>query len=334
MASKLPEELGMPAVIDSKIVEEIAGRFTFRGGIGDAVLTNERRNQISELIFTGGWVKFVDQFDNEISLFEIPNLTFLSCDAKALNIPYENSIFEHCTNCTDLRRVVFPNLTFIDRSMFLNCHSLTRVDIPRLEYVSHDAFKYCSQLETIDLSKVTEIKEEAFMGCRKLSNINMPRLRGKLGSGAFMGCIRLTSVKLHLVESIGESAFRDCINLQRIDLPEALIIEQRAFERCKSLTDVHIPKVSHISHLSFRECENLRRIELPSLQGIIDFQIGHSVERYSAIPFFKSPTEVFVTQKALDRVKKIREKLEGKVRLLGTERPSQRRRTQFKNLRL
>lgn len=119
-------------------------------------------------------------------------------------------------------------------SGFDNCSNLETVNLPSscIDLGSY-CFKSDSKLHTINLSHVTTIRNNAFEGCSYLEycdgpnstqgELNLPNLAGTLGSNAFRGCVKLTSIaSLGSITSIESSAFENCTNLTTINFPSTL----------------------------------------------------------------------------------------------------------------
>ena len=93
---------------------------------------------------------------------------------------------------------------------------------------------YCGYLCT-----VTSIGSEAFYGCSRITSVKIPMSVTDIGKYAFLGCSGLTSVEIPTsVIKIGKSAFKNCYNLDIvIDNRESSVsVEENAFYGCKSVT--------------------------------------------------------------------------------------------------
>ncbi len=105
----------------------------------------------------------------------------------------------------------------------------TTVEIPST--VTYDGVTY----------KVTSIAPGAFKNS-KIKKIVIGSNIKKIGSKAFYGCKKLTTVKMGKnVETIGNSAFQNCTALKKIEIPSKVKkIGSKAFYGCKALTNITI----------------------------------------------------------------------------------------------
>ena len=69
----------------------------------------------------------------------------------------------------------------------------------------------------ISSSSATSIGSSAFQGCSKLTTVDFP-VATSIGSSAFQGCSKLTTVDFPVATSIGSSAFRMCSKLKSLVL--------------------------------------------------------------------------------------------------------------------
>ena len=87
----------------------------------------------------------------------------------------------------------------------------------------------------------------------------------RIGSYAFYGCSRLTSVTIgNSVTNIGNEVFRNCSNLRNITIPESVTsIGQYAFQNCSGLTSITIPNsVTSIEYAAFADCSSLTSVTI------------------------------------------------------------------------
>ena len=139
-------------------------------------------------------------------------------------------------------------------------------------------------LSVIDMSEATTtntglIGSSAFDGCSKLTSISLPESITSIGKYAFYGCTALTSVTIsNSVTSIGDYAFVSCSSLASVTIPNSVTsIGNYAFENCSSLTDITIPNsVTKIVSRTFSGCLKLTSITIPnSVTSIGNYAFYH-----------------------------------------------------------
>lgn len=136
-------------------------------------------------------------------------------------------------------------------------------------------YVYCNDIYEIHISNnVTSIGSSAFQGCWRLSSISIPEGVNKIDAGAFAECESLAEINIpDSVTYIGASAFRSCRGLISIDIPDGIAgIESYTFDGCISLTGVNIPtSVTYIRSAAFQKCMSLVGIMLPDGITTIDY---------------------------------------------------------------
>ena len=110
---------------------------------------------------------------------------------------------------------------------------------------------------------VTTIGSSAFGGCSRLTSIAIPNSVRSIGEWAFDGCSGLTYVTIgNSVKSIGNNAFKYCSGLTSISIPNSVkSIGNSTFYGCSGLTSVTIPNsVTSIGRCVFSKCSGLESI--------------------------------------------------------------------------
>ena len=252
--------------------------------------------------------------------------------------------FENCSNITS---ITMPNnVTSIGEVTFGGCSSLTDIVIPNsVTEIGWNAFDDCESLTSITIpNSVTSIGSYAFINCTALTAINVasqnknytsengvlfnkdktelicypggktdnhyeiPNSVTSIGSSAFYGCSKLTSI--FISDSVsGKIEFRSCSNLTTIDvatnnavfssengvlfdknktalicypsgktennysIPDSVTsIGNSAFSGCTSLTSVTIPNsVTDIGSSAFDDCTSLKTVTIPNGVTYIDY---------------------------------------------------------------
>lgn len=222
-----------------------------------------------------------------------------------------NQAFEGCAKLTSA--AIPAGVEQVGYRAFANCYALTDVTLPscvdmRMVFERDDekqhpclwervtllgdwesvwGFEGMTSLVSVTLpGSVREIGSYAFRNCTSLERVTIQGGSAVVGSGgggvvgssAFEGCVKLTSVSIPAgVEAIEDSAFRDCAKLANVTIPESVReVGDQAFYGCASLTSVNIPKgvwdakrnvriggVERIGNEAFCGCSGLTSLELP-----------------------------------------------------------------------
>ena len=97
----------------------------------------------------------------------------------------------------------------------------------------------------------------AFSGCYRLTSLTLPDGITEIGDEAFQFCRGLTSLPLPAsITKIGNGTFKDCSGLTSLTLPAGITsIGYKAFEGCNGLTSIYVyaEKVPKIDRYAFEE---------------------------------------------------------------------------------
>ena len=221
---------------------------------------NNNKNLTSVIMPTG--VKYLCQFSGCTSLHTVSNTDDI------INIEYETF-----SNCTSLKNISLPNVTYIGQNAFKNC-GLESISLPLLTNINFSgAFSNCASLTTISLPELKSITTaQTFNGCPSLTyislpnletlsgqtnfgtsfiEIDVPKLSGVIGDYAFAGCENLTTLNIDWenITKINNSAFRLCkklFNNMTLNLPACTVIESNPFEQC-TIDTLKLPVIEYIN---------------------------------------------------------------------------------------
>jgi hypothetical protein len=145
-------------------------------------------------------------------------------------------------------------VTNIESDAFINCKSLTSINVAddNPHYCSMDGVLFSKDRTTLILcpegkqgayiipNSVTSIGSSAFRGCSKLTSVTIPNSVTSIGDYAFDGCSSLSSITIpNSVTSIGKYAFAVCSSLTSVTIGNSVTsIGECTFWKCKSLTSV------------------------------------------------------------------------------------------------
>lgn len=112
---------------------------------------------------------------------------------------------------------------------------------------------------------LTSIGSRAFYGCIRLTSVDLPEQVRSIGEYAFAGCESVAMLDLGTsLQSIGTGAFYDCRKLVSLRFPATLThIGEEAFYHCAGITAITVPaSVTSIGAAAFAYCTSLIRAEL------------------------------------------------------------------------
>lgn len=150
--------------------------------------------------------------------------------------------------------IIPGSVTSIGKSAFYHCTNLASITIPEsVTSIGDHAFFYCSGLSSITIpNSVTRIEFEAFTGCSGVTSVrvessnpvydsrnNCHAIIETRSNTLLYGC-RNTIIP-NTVTSIGSAAFAGCDRLTSIEIPDSVTsINDEAFESCTGLTSVTV----------------------------------------------------------------------------------------------
>ena len=225
---------------------------------------------------------------------DVSNTHYCSMDGVLFNYT-KDTLIQYPSANTQTKYTIPNSVTSIGASAFRNCNCLTSIIIPNsVTTIEYGVFYGCSGLTSVIIpNSVTTIGEGAFQGCsslpvidnlryadtylietidRTLSTYTIKEGTKWIGTSAFDGCYRLTSVTIgNSVTTIGEMAFYGCSGLTSIEIPNSVSsIGDWAFYGCSGLTSATIPNsVTTIGNLAFYDCNSLASVTL-NANAIVD----------------------------------------------------------------
>lgn len=213
-----------------------------------------------------------------VGIAEMAFSNILSLTSMMIQEPVTNigpSAFHHCTS---LMSVAIPSsVTTIGGNAFRLCTGLISVAIPAsVTNIGAGAFESCHSLTAISVDPsnprystadgvLFSLDRSLLIQCPggKTDAYAIPPGVTLIGSSAFFGCRRLTSVTLAAsVTTIEFAAFVGCYGLTNITIPEGVTsIGHLAFVSCISLTNLTIPgSVTNIGSVAFSQSQRLKAI--------------------------------------------------------------------------
>ena len=133
---------------------------------------------------------------------------------------------------------------------------LSVLDLSEAKIVEGGDYYYNNYIDNYYTSNDV-IGSYAFNGCSRLTSLNLPAGITEIDAGAFQYCSGLTSLNLPAgITSIGSSAFENCSGLTSLNLPAGITeISRGAFNGCSRLTSLNLPAgITSIGNLAFCGC--------------------------------------------------------------------------------
>ena len=203
-------------------------------------------------------VKGIEYFKNLNSL-DVSDTPLLELDLRH----NKNLTDVKCQNCTQLKKVLLPNIEYICDSAFYGCEALAEIIIPKgVKEVGSSAFYGCSNLTSLTISdSVTSIGDKAFYGCDNLTSLNIT----DLSAWCKVTFSNYYSNPLHC----GAEFSLNGDKLTSLIIPSNITnIKPYAFYGCEQLTDVTIHKdITEIGTLAFNGCTNIGRVNISNLSS-------------------------------------------------------------------
>ncbi len=184
--------------------------------------------------------------------------------------------------CDSLTNISIPNsVTIIGPGAFHSCRNLTSITIPEsVTNIGSSAFSYCINLISINIpDSVIAIGVNPFENCDALKKISVSQdhpLLTVIDGGLFNKADKsiicypagLKAKEYQIPQGttvIGSFAFGGCERLTSISMPNSVTtIEKYAFFACSKLTNINIPdSVTTIGSHAFSSCYGLSSITIP-----------------------------------------------------------------------
>ncbi len=253
--------------------------------------------------------------------------------------------------CSSLTSITIPDsVTSIGNDAFYKCSRLTSITIPdSVTSIGNYAFRDCSNLNAVyitDISKwcaidfgdydanpleyaknlylngelvsgdivlegITRIGNYALYNQTGITSITIPDSVTSIGSGAFYGCSKLTSVNFgenSKLTSIGVSAFRGCSSLNAVYITDIskwcaidfynyeanpLYYAKKLYLNRELVTELVIPEdVTNISDYAFYNCTSLISVTIPDSVTSIGNSAFSGCSRLTSITIPDSVTSI------------------------------------------
>ena len=148
-------------------------------------------------------------------------------------------------------------------------------DMPDCNSGGTDApwYQYKSSIVKVEITDgITAIGENTFRQYTTLEEVTLPDSLVKIGTFAFDGNTKLSSIQLNKVETIGNSAFSNCASLGNVSLDSAKTIGSQAFVSCSALTSVTLGsdsnRVELVGKQAFGKCAALKTVNFKNVKEL------------------------------------------------------------------
>ena len=146
-----------------------------------------------------------------------------------------------------------------DWNMIREMTMLSVLDLSEVRIVSGGDYYYQTPNWNYCYTYNDEIGSYAFSGCSRLTSLTLPAGITEIRDHAFRGCSGLTSLNLPAgITSIDEGAFYGCSGLTSLNLPAGITeIGDYTFSGCSGLTSIYVyaEKVPGIGSYAFKGCD-------------------------------------------------------------------------------
>lgn len=175
----------------------------------------------------------------------IGSYAFARTRITSINIPSTVTMIDSRAfhNMPAITSITVPNsVTKIGQSAFSMCTALTEVTLPtRLEKLPNAMFLGCKALTKVTLPQnITKIDMSTFEDCKALAHIDLPQSVEEIGQNAFKNTALMSVPVTASLKTIGSDAFSGCSRVTSVSLPSNVEVEMFAFKNCKALKKVVI----------------------------------------------------------------------------------------------
>ena len=176
---------------------------------------------------------------------------------------------EAFADCKSLAEVNFTKALTVEAYAFKNCEKLTEFDFAKATLENGTAFAGASIANFTLPAGTMAVAENYFLNWRGLTSISIPASVTEIGSKAFSGCDKLTTVEFAAnsqLATIGDGAFGGTALtvLDLTPLTKLTTIGAEAFRSCKSLTSLTVPNsVQRMGLSMLADCSKLSQLSIP-----------------------------------------------------------------------